>query len=503
VASKNLAATRKGADGSLRSESAEDSENKRFLTAVLGAVILALWIVPLRGSLWIDELGTYWVIKDGIKATIHRATQIQGQTPAYYLIEWLTRTVGGRSELALRLPSLIAMSLAVYLLYRLTKRLADRETAIIAGIVFAAAEGIAFAADDARPYAIATLALIGATLFLVRWIDEGGLANGAGYVALAALTIYLHYLFGIALIAHSVFAYIRRDRLRLKGVALAAMGATALLLPAIPQLLELLGRRDILSVPSGVFGQELFETIAPPVLVGGILVGLLVARFTSPLSLATPRVATGSMALAAGWLLIAPTVLFAVSTFTSVHIFAGRYLITAAPGAAILAAVAIRSIGPARARRIVALAVVVCAALSFGSATHNNEDWRGAIATLNTLIQRPETPVLVHSALIEAAQLSWLNDPYKASYLMSPVAYYPMKGLAIPMPFFFDKEARGYLEGILPLLRSSHQFFLLTRYAFVESPIWIEGRLRADGFHSRIVGSFGVVTLYEFSQTAP
>ena len=80
----------------------------RWLLMVTAVVIGALWLVPLFSSLWLDELGTYWVVKDGLGDAVHRALTFHGQSPLYYSIVWAARSVGGNSEAVLRLPSLIA-----------------------------------------------------------------------------------------------------------------------------------------------------------------------------------------------------------------------------------------------------------------------------------------------------------------------------------------------------------------------------------------------------------
>ena len=91
----------------------------RWLAIVTAVVICSLWVMPLFSSLWLDELGTWWVVKDGLGDTVHRALTFHGQSPLYYLIVWSARVVGGHSEVVLRLPSLIAAAVSAVLLYRL------------------------------------------------------------------------------------------------------------------------------------------------------------------------------------------------------------------------------------------------------------------------------------------------------------------------------------------------------------------------------------------------
>jgi mannosyltransferase len=138
-----------------------------YLLAIL-ILMVALWLLPLRRSLWVDEAGTYWTIKDGLQETLHRALRYQGQSPLYYVLTWLTLAAGGRSEWTLRLPSILAAGGAAFLLYRLGVLLFDRQTGLMAVIALVGLRGVVFAATNARPYALGLLLLVGAALALVR-----------------------------------------------------------------------------------------------------------------------------------------------------------------------------------------------------------------------------------------------------------------------------------------------------------------------------------------------
>src|SRR5207253_1569379 len=81
------------------------------LMATIAAGV-ALWVVPIASSLWLDETGTYWVIKDGLAPAIHRSLAIQGQSPLFYLLELGALRLGGLHESTLRVPSVIAMAVA-------------------------------------------------------------------------------------------------------------------------------------------------------------------------------------------------------------------------------------------------------------------------------------------------------------------------------------------------------------------------------------------------------
>ena len=194
-------------------EETADPGHVRWLAILTAVVIFSLWVMPLSSSLWLDELGTWWVVKDGAGDTIHRALTFHGQSPLYYLIVWSARVVGGRSEVVLRLPSLIAAVVSAILLYRLALTLISREAARLTVLAFAATQIVAFEASEARPYAIATTVTIASTLALVRWLDDGRRWSRALVYALLAITVvWMHYLFALVLVAHGVYAVIRLRR---------------------------------------------------------------------------------------------------------------------------------------------------------------------------------------------------------------------------------------------------------------------------------------------------
>ena len=176
-------------------------------------------------------------------------------SPLYYLIVWAARVVGGNSEVVLRLPSLIAAAVSAVVLYRLARPLISREAARLTVLVFAAGQVAAFEASEARPYAMATLAVIASTYALVRWLDDGRRWSPALVYALLAITVvWMHYLFALVLVAHALYALIRLRRgeteVTVRRLAAVAVIVTAGIVPLAIQLASLWDRRSSLSIPS-------------------------------------------------------------------------------------------------------------------------------------------------------------------------------------------------------------------------------------------------------------
>jgi hypothetical protein len=121
-----------------------------------------------------------------------------GQPSVFFsILTWGTIAIGGLNEITLRMPSLIASSIAAIGVYRLARRFCDPHQSLLACAFFATYSTVAFAAD-ARPYALALMAAVWSILMLIRWCETGKLAYGFASVLLVALSIYVHYLCAIA-----------------------------------------------------------------------------------------------------------------------------------------------------------------------------------------------------------------------------------------------------------------------------------------------------------------
>jgi mannosyltransferase len=484
----------------------DERGHARILAALTGLVILALWVVPITSSLWLDELGTWWVVKAGLGTAIDRAWVYQGQSPFYYVIEWAARAIGGGGEIVLRVPSLVASIGSAVVLAELVRRLIGREAARISVLVFAATSVVAFEASEARPYAIATLAGVAATSALVRWLDEGGWARAVVYAVLAVLVVWVHYLFALVLISHGIYALVRLRRRQTGGVALRHLAAVAGLvvagvLPLLIQAASLWGRRSSLSVPADATIQDLLAVCVPPVLMGAIFLGGLLARSQGRLTVSPPAVGPSSLVLFVSWLLIPVATLFLVSAVTPVTLLSPRYFAAVTPAAAALSGWAISAIEPAAARRIIAGVLAIFSVLAYGGILKNGEDWRGA-AAFEREHADPGTIVLLHPALVESAQLDWFHDPERRSYLLSVASYYAMDGRVTPMPYILDDESRDYLDGLVTgELAGVDRFLLVTRYPQVPFRDWLDGRLTPEGYGSRVIGTFGVIQVIEFSRS--
>jgi hypothetical protein len=147
---------------------------------------------------------------------------------------------------------------------------------------------------------------------------------------------------------------------------------------------------------------------------------------------------------------------------------------------------------------VVAL-LALLSVLGSGGSLKNGEDWRGA-AAFERVNADAGTIVLLHPGLIESAQLSWFEDPERLSYLTAVTSYYPMVGRVTLLPHALeDAGVHGYMEElVVSQLEGADRFLFITRYPDLPYKDWLDGRLDADGFTSRVIGRFGVISVVEY-----
>src|SRR5271165_1178150 len=200
----------------------------RVLYAIYGgalAVSISVWFIAIRAPLWLDETISVWQINAGFSGVPSRLGGLS--FPAYSYILWFSTLILGKGEIALRIPEILAMLGAVYLLYLAARELFDRDVAIIAAVVFCLHPVVIFASIDVRPYAFGALAINAAILCLVHLRHNNSNWLAALFGVSAACIVYFHFLFAVILPALAISFFVvksgdRKALWRQSGVALAA-----------------------------------------------------------------------------------------------------------------------------------------------------------------------------------------------------------------------------------------------------------------------------------------
>jgi uncharacterized membrane protein len=435
---------------------------------------------------------------------IRRALDFQGQFPLYHVLLWGWTRIAGTGELALRLPSLFAALLATWLCYRLALRLfGEVAVARLAACVFVLLHPVAFAAADARPYALALAALLGAGLALVRWVQSERLRDGAAFVGLAALTLSLHYLFALALIPLALFALTRvRHRGRRAAVAaVVAAGALAvLLLPTIPHFIEVFGRRHAMSLLTFGSVREVLVWVVPPMIVLAFLTGAFATVADDEVVPRANEVDRGLLVFLVAWLLVPPVTLFVVGRVSGIGLYAERHFLSAVPALALLAGVALATLSLRR-QRIAVVVLAILFVLSYSAPSLVNSDWRGAARAADAASGGPDTPVFVYTGFSESQQMDWILDEERSQLFLAPLAVYPVEGRTYPLPFELTDRAKEYVEGILASdAAGADRIILITSESKAAYDQWLADRASILGYVERDLGNFGDVRVLVFER---
>ncbi|WP_231933609.1 glycosyltransferase family 39 protein [Micromonospora coxensis] len=175
-----------------------------------------MWLVPTLATLaaglvgighaqpWRDELASWSAATRSLPDLFRLTGTVDAATGPYYLLLHGWVRLAGDSPAALRLPSALAMAAAAGLTAVLGRRLFGARAGLLAGLLLAVLPGTSRYAQEARPYALATLFAVLATLLLVRALDRPGRARWAGYAAAVAALGLTHLLALTLLAAHAV-----------------------------------------------------------------------------------------------------------------------------------------------------------------------------------------------------------------------------------------------------------------------------------------------------------
>ncbi len=158
-------------------------------------------------SLWTDELATYWAsTAPTVWESIDRVAATQGQSPLYFLLERFVLDILPANEFSVRLLSLIASLVSVYLMYSLGKLiLHDEKKALFASLLFAIHEVPVYYAQEARAYSLGIMFALLAQIYFLKLFKRKSSSDFILYMVFSILTFYSHYIFASILIVQNLY----------------------------------------------------------------------------------------------------------------------------------------------------------------------------------------------------------------------------------------------------------------------------------------------------------
>jgi mannosyltransferase len=339
------------------------------LPFVCGMAAFAFFLIGVSGpSFWIDEGHTWGYAHQSLGAIL--ATTL-GSTnaveAAYYVLLHLWMSVAGDSELALRLPSVLAMAVAVWAVTKTALGIAGGRGAAAAAFVMIALPGVTRYAQEARPYAFMVAAVAISTLVLSRALARSDGRWWVGY-GIALVAVGYFHLVSLLVVAGQLVAVLVIDSTKWRRFAITVALAGAAILPLV-----MLG--------AGQHGQiswippETLETLwtGPTELTGSIALtaslGLLVLVLGGDRRL---------LALGVPTALATPVLLWIAGNFGPIYL--GRYLMGATPGIALAVGGALAVLRPGRALLAAAViaGLVIPQQIGLRDAAAHGQDYRAA-----------------------------------------------------------------------------------------------------------------------------
>jgi mannosyltransferase len=309
----------------------------RVALPVVGVTAAVVTIGSAGRELWIDEYVT-WFSTTLSWAELHRLLgNIDIVHALYYLVMRLWTAAVGDSPLALRLPSIIGMTVAAGALALLGRRWYDTTVGVTAGLLFAAVPTVSRYGQEARSYAWVTALAVLSTLALLRALDRPSWRRFLLYGGCTLALVLLHFVAALVVVAHLPLVWRAARRGGGRRVVRAWLGTMLLLaLSAAPMLYEAStqsgqvswirnDRPAVARYPGELFGSPTVAWVLVPI----ALLGAVVLWYTRP-ALIPPLLL---------WAVLPPV--FCYLSFAAVHLFLAKYVLFTLPAWALLAAVAI------------------------------------------------------------------------------------------------------------------------------------------------------------------
>ena len=150
--------------------------------AALAAGGLALRLLATRG-IWLDEATSISQAQMPLGDMLHTLRSTDVHPPLHHVVLWVTVRALGTGELAVRVPSLIAATALVPVLYAVGKDIYDRRAGLAAAALGAVAPFAIWYAQEARMYALFMVFALLALWAQVRILRGGGTLAWVGYAA--------------------------------------------------------------------------------------------------------------------------------------------------------------------------------------------------------------------------------------------------------------------------------------------------------------------------------
>jgi len=424
-------------------QSAPTSADRAVVLACLLLVTVTavrFWIPMLTGGFRFDENSTAWIVSDTFGDAIERSWNHQGQSPLYFALLWFWQLLAGSSELALRVPSIVALVVGAWHVFRLGERFNGHLAGVLAATFFL---GIPNGATEARPYIFLVVAMILGARAGLAWLDAQRLRYGLFWAAACAFAFAMHPFAVYAIMGQLIFPWTSwQQRRSMSELATVGLFGMALMAPVVPQVLMLLARQQTLVLADAPSLIDVLKALAPLALLPVLVLGAVSVPLSRWSRLKSVDARTWLLLL--GWATIPVLGLFAQSHLTGSSVFVDRYWFAAAPAIALLCATFVTRMGTGRLALGVALGFFAMISASelkpFG--TH---DWRAGVALIEAAPAGAE--IWTYAGYVESTYPSSFAENAATDYLSAPYLVHGAVRTLRAIPVADDQTSRQILDG--------------------------------------------------------
>lgn len=455
----------------------------RLWIVTLALVVFVAWRFVAIPHLYMredEQLSFQYTEGTLIDMLTYQATQ-DNQAPLWYAVFWGWGQLAGRTEFAGRILSILLSALTAAFTFQLARRWFNDWRVGVFSVVMLMLSAYAFIGMmEIRPYSMVMLMAVCSMLAFDIWLRRRSTKSALLYGVTLAGMLYTHY-FLASLIAFQ-FAYaldtVRPRGLMLRqGVLAAAIGAL-LWLPQLPVMIGQLRMLRRLAEQAGqVYGVGVgvphtneptsWDTLVRLLeqLTNGQIVVLVVAVLIGVVQLRRRH----GFAVAFGWGVIFPLTMLVANLWIAVY--AGRYVVHASIGMAILCAAAVFA---ARKRLVtigLGIAFIMCLGVGFGPSLPVRVPYRDIFQSINAYAE-PGDRIMYVRANETDNHVAWHIREY-----LSPEI--------VPIPA--DDEAQ---------LASTRRFWLVTGDLFDEEVESRFARLEPEYPVRRVIGECDLAWCY-------
>jgi hypothetical protein len=455
---------------------------------------LSIWLLALRAPLWLDETLAYWQVSGGF-AKVWSRSQLMPSSIGYLYTLWAAKSILGSQEIALKIPSTLAMLSAVYFLFRSAREFFDQDIAFLTCIFFALEPNVVFAATDARPYAFALLATNLAIFAFIVWMKGHEMRQAILFGAAAAGILYFHYLFGAILPAFAIYYLAVRGRsIKADARQLAAVliSFTLLTLPLLYRVLTLYRTRETHVVQELPLKWIALNTLVPAQTLIGFVATVFLAALVRKVKL-PGRDCFPAVLLCPLLALVPAGILCGLSVATPLHLVIPRYFLVVAPGSALTWGLLTSRIDSRLLRQIFCVGLVAVTVFECYSSPNSRRhaiNFKHAHEFVNANVAIDHAPVLVCSAFIEADFEPLPADLGSENGLVSQVTYYTIKAPVVFLPMSLNDQAmRIGKQMVASALQRQQRFLAIAGPTSYQTIDWLANYSRG-AFTAQFMGNF-------------